>query len=94
MKHALRSQQHHDLYTKYHHQDSEISALPGECGYLLVAHKINAGIDNLDEFVDRWLAERFALCFSKDAKIGRQDTTGRDGHFMAFQCNPNMLESG
>jgi hypothetical protein len=32
MKHALRSQQHHDLYTKYHHQDSEISALPGECG--------------------------------------------------------------
>jgi hypothetical protein len=32
MKHALRSQQHHDLYTKYHHQDSEISALLGECG--------------------------------------------------------------
>ena len=33
MKHALRSQQHHDFYTKYHHQDSEISALPGECGF-------------------------------------------------------------
>ena len=32
MKRAPRSIQHHDLYTKYHHQDSKISALLGECG--------------------------------------------------------------
>ena len=32
MKHAPRSQQHHDFYEKYHHQDSKISNLLGECG--------------------------------------------------------------
>jgi hypothetical protein len=32
MKHVPRSQQHHDFYAKYRHQDSKISALLGECG--------------------------------------------------------------
>jgi len=33
MKHAPRSHQRHDLYANYHHQDSKISALLGECGF-------------------------------------------------------------
>ena len=33
MKHAPRSNQHHDLYRKCRVQDSEISGLLGECGF-------------------------------------------------------------
>ncbi|WP_223426243.1 hypothetical protein [Tateyamaria pelophila] len=32
MKHILRSNQRHDIYRKYHVQDSEIRDLLGECG--------------------------------------------------------------
>ncbi|WP_223424809.1 hypothetical protein [Tateyamaria pelophila] len=33
MKHILRSNQRHDIYRKYHVQDSEIRDLLGECGF-------------------------------------------------------------
>lgn len=33
MKRTPNSHQRHDLYVKYQGRDSEISALPGECGY-------------------------------------------------------------
>jgi hypothetical protein len=32
MKQTSRSIQHHDLYRKYHGQDSKISELLGKCG--------------------------------------------------------------
>ena len=42
MKHAPRSQQHHDFYAKYHHQDSKISALLGECGLISLDSTLSA----------------------------------------------------
>ena len=40
MKHAPRSQQHHDFYAKYHHQDSKIRDLLGEYGFRDLAEKV------------------------------------------------------
>ncbi|WP_420587888.1 hypothetical protein [Marivita sp.] len=37
MKSAPHSRQHHDLYAKYHYQDSEIRDLLGEYGLIVVA---------------------------------------------------------
>jgi len=34
MKSAPHSRQHHDLYAKYHYQDSEIRDLLGEYGFI------------------------------------------------------------
>jgi hypothetical protein len=40
MKSAPHSRQHHDLYAKYHYQDSEIRDLRGEYGLMMVASVI------------------------------------------------------
>ena len=44
MKRAPRSRQRHDLYAKYHDQDSEINDLLGECG----AEIVSLGLEQRD----------------------------------------------
>jgi hypothetical protein len=39
MKSVPHSRQHHDLYAKYHDQDSEIRELLGKCGLAAAARK-------------------------------------------------------
>jgi hypothetical protein len=47
MKRAPRSRQRHDLYAKYHDQDSEINDLLGECGLRAKNSSLGKEIDGL-----------------------------------------------
>jgi hypothetical protein len=44
MKSVPHSRQHHDLYAKYHDQDSEIRELLGKCGLIDVFY-----VQNIEE---------------------------------------------
>ncbi|WP_223427971.1 GIY-YIG nuclease family protein [Tateyamaria pelophila] len=46
MKHILRSNQRHDIYRKYHVQDSEIRDLLGECGLLFHVGKVTKDLNS------------------------------------------------
>jgi hypothetical protein len=41
MKQTSRSTQHHDLYIKYHGQDSKIKDLLGEYGVKAINHRVS-----------------------------------------------------